>query len=80
MGWLIERKIRKLIDPVKADMEIVEKFPRVKYLMDNKKPGGVRGLEDLIRLAKVAKYERALIKDLENRLRQYKLDTPKSLW
>jgi len=80
MGWLIERKIRKLIDPVKADMEIADKVPKVKNLIDHKKPGGVKGLEDLIRLAKIAKYERAMIKDLQDILRQYKLDTPKSLW
>jgi hypothetical protein len=80
MGWLIERKIRKILKPVMLDKQIEAKVTRCRVMLDNKTPGGVKLLQECIKLAKKAKYERELLTELENVLRQYKLDTPKSLW
>lgn len=80
MGWLIERKIKTLLDKGAKHQEIATKAFQARIMMDNKAKGAVKATEDVIKTAKRLKYDKSLIKQIESTLANYKKDTPKNLW
>lgn len=80
MGWLIERRIKSLLDKHVKHEEMISKAALARSKMDSKDPGAVKLSEEVVKLAKKLKYDKALIREVEVKIRNYKLDTPKNLW
>jgi hypothetical protein len=80
MGWITQLKIKNTLATAALCRQVATDAERVGKMAEQKKPGTVKAFENLIKLAKRAKYTKDDIRPVENALKHYKLDTPKNLW
>jgi L-2-hydroxyglutarate oxidase LhgO len=80
MGWFLKLRIKNTLATAELCRQVATEAERCGKMIDAKQKGTVKALEDLIKLAKRAKYKSADIQPVKIALNKYKLDTPKNLW
>jgi hypothetical protein len=80
MGWFLKLKIKNTLATVELCRKVAEEAERCGKMIEKKEKGTVKALENLIKLAKRAKYTKDDIQPVKIAIKNYKQDTSRNFW